>query len=496
MEKRAPQKASAPKKTTGKTKKKKNGIKIAIIILIALLLTGMAAAFFLNAYIKPPAIPTNAEIPEERADGVYNVLVVGTDKVGLNTDTIMVLSLDTKNDQANVMSIPRDTMSNVTRKVKKINAAYSVGGKANIDQLKEEVKYLLGFEVDYYVVVNLQAFEQIIDAIGGVTIDVKRNMDYEDPYQNLSIHIKKGEQTLNGKDAIGFVRYRHGYAEGDLGRVKAQQQFMEALAKQMATPATVSKLPKLANIVLNNMETDLTVGEMVWMGQQALEIDMSTNLHMFILPGEARYVNGLSYYLPDETEILEVVNAHFNPYPTPIRRINVVDVASLPKSEGTATQKEDPKDEPASLVDDEEADENEDQNGEAVIPVEPGNAVSGEGTNVDSGSSGAQDNGTLNGGEKNQGSQNNGTQNGQSGVWPGDHEDNQQNHNDTSSIPQEPGQLDPTVTDPAAPPEELPGTENNEQGTLTPPQEITPPAPVTEQPGTPVVTAPENNIIE
>lgn len=495
MEKRAQQKASAPKKPTSKTKKKKNGIKIAVIVFIVLLLMGLAAAFFLNSYIKPPAIPSNADVSEERADGVYNVLVVGTDKVGLNTDTIMVLSLDTKNDQANVMSIPRDTMSNVTRKVKKINAAYSVGGKANIDQLKEEVKYLLGFDVDYYVVVNLQAFEQMIDAIGGVTIDVKRNMDYEDPYQNLSIHIKKGEQTLNGKDAIGFVRYRHGYAEGDLGRVKAQQQFMEALAKQLATPATVSKLPKLANIVLNNMETDLTVGEMVWMGQQALEIDMSTNLHMFILPGEARYVNGLSYFLPDETEILEVVNAHFNPYPTPIRRINVVDVASLPKSERPTTQKEDPEDEPASLVDDEEVDENGNQDGEAVIPLEPGDAASGEGTNIDSGSSGTQENGTPedstpNSGEQNQGGQNNGGQNGQSGVWPGENGSNQPDNEDPSTNPQTPGQPDPGVTEPGTPPEEeSPGVESNEQvvETLTPPQEITPPAPV---------TGPENNIIE
>lgn len=304
-------------------------LKIAIAIVLVILIAGSIVFYF---WVKPPELVTDTEIAEERADGVYNVLVVGVDKVGLNTDTIMVLSLDTKNDKANVLSIPRDTMSNVSRRVKKINAAYGVGGKANIDQLKTEVRYLLGFEVDYHVVVNLSAFEEIIDAIGGVTIDVPQNMNYEDPYQDLYIHIDKGMQTLNGKEAVGFVRYRKGYAEGDLGRVKAQQQFVEALATQLATPNTVSKLPKLANIVLQNMETDLNTGELVWFGTQALELNMAEDLSMFILPGEARMVSGLSYYIPDEEEILAIVNGHFNPYPNQIMQLNVVDRNSLPKT--------------------------------------------------------------------------------------------------------------------------------------------------------------------
>lgn len=137
------------------------------------------------------------EQQEEREDGIYNVLVVGTDKVGLNTDTILVMSLDSINNRANVMSIPRDTMSNVSRTVKKINAAYSIGaknGKGNIDNLKKEVSYLLGFEVDNYVVVNLSAFEEIIDAIGGVTIDVPRNMNYDDPYRIYTFILIKGNK--------------------------------------------------------------------------------------------------------------------------------------------------------------------------------------------------------------------------------------------------------------------------------------------------------------
>ncbi|MFR6291343.1 MAG: LCP family protein [Peptococcaceae bacterium] len=320
-----------------KRKIRKKAVIIIVCVIAALLISGLAMA---GMSIKPPSVQKpsvdDTQEIEERADGIYNVLVVGTDKVGLNTDTIMVMSLDSINDRANVMSIPRDTMSNVKRSVKKINAAYAIGaknGKGNIDNLKKEVSYLLGFEVDNYVVVNLGAFEEIIDAIGGVTIDVPRNMNYDDPYQDLHIHLEKGVQTLSGKEAIGFVRYRSGYAEGDIGRVKAQQLFIEATAKQLASPSTLTKLPKLAEIVLRNMDTDLTNGEILWFAKEAMAIDMSTNLNMFVLPGHGQYVNRLSYYLPNETEILSIVNEYFNPYATPITDLNIVNVNTVVKQE-------------------------------------------------------------------------------------------------------------------------------------------------------------------
>ena len=326
----------------GKKQKKRKIRKKAVVIIICViaLLVG-ACAGIAKMTVKPPTIADvipgvqktdDNESAEEREPGVYNVLVVGTDKVGYNTDTILVMSLDSVNNRANILSIPRDTMSNVSRAVKKINAAYSIGakkGKGNIDGLKEEVSYLLGFEVDNYVVVNLGAFEEIIDTIGGVTVDVPRDMNYDDPYQDLHIHIKKGMQTLDGKNAIGFVRYRSGYAEGDLGRVKAQQMFLKALAKKVATPAIVTKVPKLADIILDNMDTDLSNGEILWFAKEAAGIDMENDLQMFVLPGEAQYVGAISYYLPDAAGILEVVNNYFNPYSTPIHTLNVVNVANI-----------------------------------------------------------------------------------------------------------------------------------------------------------------------
>ena len=314
------------------------GKKAVLIVLLVMLFLSASAMVMAFMNIKPPVIGDiiDGKNNDGRADGVYSVLVVGTDKVGLNTDTILVASLDSVNNRASVMSIPRDTMSNVNRNVKKINAAYAIGaknGKGNIEKLKGEVSDLIGFEVDNYVVVNLVAFEELIDAIGGVTIDVPRNMNYDDPFQNLHIHIDKGLQTLNGEQAIGFVRYRSGYAEGDIGRVKAQQMFIEALVNQVATPATVAKMPQLIDIVLDNMDTDLTNGELIWFGKEVMEIDMENDFQMFILPGEAQYVNQASYYLPNEAAILEIVNEYFNPNERPITKLNVVDLYAIRQKE-------------------------------------------------------------------------------------------------------------------------------------------------------------------
>ena len=353
--------------------KKKKSIGRTILTTFGFLLLFLATVGLTIGFltVRPPDISDNKQSAEQteikgekRTAGRYSVLVVGTDDAGLNTDTIMVASLDSKHNVASVMSIPRDTMSNVTRNVKKINAAYAAGAKdgvGNIDNLKKEVSYLMGFPVDNYVIIDLTAFEELIEAIGGVTIDVPQDMHYDDPYQDLHIHIEKGLQTLNGKDAIGFVRYRKGYAQGDLGRVQAQQMFIQALAEQVATPATVTKLPQLTDIVLDNMRTDLTYGELVWFVKEAVSVDMSTDLHMFTLPGVAETVKpegsyqALSYYLPFEDEILALVNQYFNPYSRDLVSLNVVDTDALLRKAGI--QREEKKQQEDALKETEDGEE-------------------------------------------------------------------------------------------------------------------------------------------
>ncbi len=386
-------------------RKKKKSIGHTILTILGFLLLFLATVALTIGFltIRPPDVSgknqannaTNTQTEtkqEERAAGRYSVLVVGTDDAGLNTDTILVASLDSKRNIASVMSIPRDTMSNVTRNVKKINAAYASGAKdgmGNIDNLKKEVSYLMGFPVDNYVIVDLTAFEELIDALGGVTIDVPRDMNYDDPYQDLHIHIKKGLQTLNGKDAIGFVRFRSDYAQGDLGRIQAQQLFIQALAEQVATPVTVTKLPQLTDIILDNMRTDLTYGELVWFVKEAVSVDMSTDLHMFTLPGVAETVKpegsyqALSYYLPYEDKILELVNQYFNPYARDLVSLNVVNTDALLAKAGIQREERKQQDEEKKQAENDENATEVDENGNPIEKAEPDSDANTENTDGD-----------------------------------------------------------------------------------------------------------------
>ena len=190
-----------------------------------------------------PAGPTDDELyPDDgyngdmptvsgnRKEGVYTFLLVGTDMDDGNTDTIMVVSYDTKNQDINIMSIPRDTMINEKWDIKKINSIYSRTGNS-IDSLANRVQKLIGFKPDFYVKVELEMFVELVDLVDGVEFDVPQDMNYDDDWQDLHIHLKKGVQTLNGKDAMGLVRFRR-YSEGDIKRVEVQQNFIKALIKE------------------------------------------------------------------------------------------------------------------------------------------------------------------------------------------------------------------------------------------------------------------------
>ena len=148
-------------------------------------------------------------------------------------------------------------------------------------------------------------------------------MVYNDPTQNLKINIKKGLQTLDGYDSMGFMRYRATYAEGDLGRIKMQHTFVDAVIKKLLTPATFARIPELAEIVLENVETDLTLGNEIWLGKHILTMNLEEDVLMTMLPGSARMYEGLSYYFPNEEEALEIINENFNPYSEPIEKLNL-----------------------------------------------------------------------------------------------------------------------------------------------------------------------------
>ena len=304
-----------------------------IIVLVLLTACVLVKAFFLKAPEQKAAeLPAQSaasdtdsqQSPEEQAaqealrshlerkGRFYTILVSGSDDGNGNSDTNILVAIDTVNGYIYGTSIARDSKAIIDGKARKINYAYNKGGT---ELLASTVSEQLGIPVDYTVSVDLKGFTALVDAIGGVDFEVPINMDYDDPIQGLSIHFKKGMQHLSGADALRVVRFRHnndgtGYGSEDLGRMQTQQKFLKAVAKKMLSFENLMSNPrKYAEIFGQYVDTDLSVTDLAWFGMQVLgmgvdKIDFST------LPNEWKYP--YIYLDPDET--LALVNTYLNPY--------------------------------------------------------------------------------------------------------------------------------------------------------------------------------------
>lgn len=251
-------------------------------------------------------------VNSDRKKGVYTFLIVGTDQASSNTDTILVGSLDTRNSKLNVVSIPRDTLVNVSWSVKKINSVYS--STNGVEGLIDELEDIMGFRIDSYGVVNLEAFEKIVDTIGGVYYDVPVDMQYYDPTQDLDINIMAGNQWLDGQKALQVVRYRSGYVDGDIGRINTQQDFLMAVAKQMLSIGNIPNLSALAQIYTEYVETNLSTGNVVWYAKEFLKLD-SEDITFQTMPGNYNdSINGGSYVSIYVDEWIDMINNCLNPY--------------------------------------------------------------------------------------------------------------------------------------------------------------------------------------
>ena len=285
-----------------------------------------------------PAGPTDDELyPDDgyggdmptvsgnRKEGVFTFLLVGTDMDDGNTDTIMVASYDTKNQDISIMSIPRDTMVNESWDIKRINSVYS-RYKDGIEALRKRVKTLVGFTPDFYVKVDLSMFVELVDLIGGVEFDVPQDMNYDDPYQDLHIHLKKGVQLLDGEKAMEMVRFRR-YSEGDIKRVEMQQNFMKALIKECLSIKHWGKIKSYIDLAMENVQTDLEFGSVVWFAANVLGINSGVpalnmdDVYTCTIPGDywgsaysrSTHTNQ-SYVTIYPKQVVELVNERFNPY--------------------------------------------------------------------------------------------------------------------------------------------------------------------------------------
>lgn len=247
----------------------------------------------------------------ERKDGFYNILVAGADDHNGGSDTVILVSVDAKSHRIFGVSVPRDTKAVIGGKPYKINAAYKIGG---MRRLAETVSEQMAIPIDYTVEVDLNGFAALIDAVGGVVFDVPLDMDYEDPKQNLSIHVSKGVQRLDGETALKVVRFRHnsdgtGYPDQDLGRIRTQQNFLKAAAKSMLSLSNLTKISDFVRIFQKCVKTELTAPNIAWLLREALSAG-SDGIQFATLPGTWKS----PYIYTDAESALELINAHLNPY--------------------------------------------------------------------------------------------------------------------------------------------------------------------------------------
>ena len=286
---------------------------LTIVALILIIYIGFisAASLLGNRDVKF-AFWSKGETVETKA--IQNFVVAGVDEDGQRTDVILFCQYNEITKKLNMLQIPRDTKVETERYDKKINSAY--GSKDGIEALSKEVGSITGIEPDKYLVVSFKAFRELIDAIGGVDVNVPFRMYYHDPVQNLTIDLLPGEQHLNGKQAEMYMRFRQnddgtGYKNGDIDRIAAQKEFYSIVADKLLTVKNVFKTHKLLKIFNDNVKMNFTGDDILsYIGE--ISSFKKENIGIHTLPGEGKYVGAVSYFVYDEEKTKQIIEENFS----------------------------------------------------------------------------------------------------------------------------------------------------------------------------------------
>jgi len=260
---------------------------------------------------------------EDRKELFFTVLILGLTE-GQNANTIMVASFDGVSGEANLVSIPRDSLVNTDRWLRKINGAYPFGlleGRGvigGVERMQREVMSVIGFVPDFYIVIDYTAFERIIDAVGGVEIEALFHMRYDDPCQNLHINIPPGVHHMDGRMALHFARYRQsnwGYQDiTDYQRIENQQTVVNAVLGSLFRPGNILRIPEFIDIFTEYVHTDLATGSLLWFAMQFQEVRGSGALATYTLPTDGTSGPPMWYEILYAPGIVELVNRTINPY--------------------------------------------------------------------------------------------------------------------------------------------------------------------------------------
>ncbi len=286
---------------------------VAIVILLMLIYVGLSGA--ISIITGNPMNLAFWRSDKVADDKILDVLVAGTDEDGYRTDLILLCRYNMTDNKVSALQIPRDTrIEDNGRSDKKINSSYSTPEKEQT--LFDEIEMLTGIRPERHVIVSFKAFRQLIDAIGGVEVNVPIRMYYHDPFQNLSIDLFPGTQVLNGRQSEMFMRFRYnddgtGYPNGDIDRIAAQKKFYEAALDKLLSGKTILKVPKILGIITENVKTDFT-GEDIMKYIGEIPSFKMENINILTLPGEGAYADdGVSYFFHDKEATRLLLDEYF-----------------------------------------------------------------------------------------------------------------------------------------------------------------------------------------
>lgn len=273
------------------------------------------------------------DLPSENDDGndvidqyvmkPFNTLVMVRDRVGANTDAIMLININPYDEKISVMSIPRDTIISTDingngEEDDIINMVYAAKGM-DVEKTIEYIGNELNCNIKYGVVMQLNVFSEVIDSLGPVTFDVPYHMEYDDPYQNLHIYFEKGVQQFNGEDAEKLLRHRKNN-EGvestavngsDIRRIKMQQDFMKAVIEQKTSLFHMRKLREIINIVFDNLNTNAKIEDFFRVLPEILKIDLGAiEWHTLPVKDDSDFI----HLIPQQDEIQEIIRSDFVGY--------------------------------------------------------------------------------------------------------------------------------------------------------------------------------------
>lgn len=340
--------------TRGNSRSKRKKLRKTVNIVASIVLTlSVLLTTVMGAGIWALGIRINAESVEDEYEelsyssyeGVSYILVVGVDPQETLTDIIIVACIDHEKNTLNFLQIPRDTYIGDDVPTKKVNAVYGNPrtGEAKINALRRRLSSYFGVPLDHYVRFTIKGFSNVIDALGGVTINIETDnsagIDIMNPFTFKHERIGPGEVTLTGPQAVGFVRKRtgvkDGYIKGDIDRIEAQRAVYVALAKKLQS-MSASQMVSIAKNCYSEVATDMSISQIFGYAEEVKEIPMES-MGIYAVPGQFTTYNKLSMWSPHKAEYVELFNTYFNPYGAPITEDDI-QMIELHKKLGQSTR--------------------------------------------------------------------------------------------------------------------------------------------------------------